>query len=112
MCSHARGSASKQWVLRFILVIIYLSLVFLLSVPIASSLILDQEKELMYPYDISKVGGDLKTEQKDDGGSPLLTLELDFPFYNVQYRELYVSKQIRGGDKNVGKTYPSKHTTP
>ena len=85
MCSHARRSASKQWVRQFILVIIYLSVIILVSVPIASSITL-------YPFDVT--GGDLRTAKKDDGGSPLITLDLDFPFYNVPYRELYVSIQI------------------
>ena len=83
MCSNARGSASKQWVRQFVLVIVYLSVVFLISVPIASCL-----ESKLYPYDVSE---DQVTVKKDDGGSPLIRLDIDFPFFGTNYRELYVS---------------------
>ena len=86
MCSNARGSASKQWVRQIVLVILYLSLLILISVPIASCITLEQ----LYPFNVS-ADGDLRTEQKDDGGSPPITLDIQFPFFDKQYHELYVS---------------------
>ena len=83
MCSNARGSASKQWVRQFVLVIVYLSIVLLISLPIASCL-----ESKLYPFDVND---DLSTVPKDDGGSPLITLDVDFPFFGTNYRELYVS---------------------
>lgn len=87
MCSNARGSASKQWVRQFVLVIIYLSFVLLISVPIASCLASD----LLYPFDVNE---DHVTAKTDDGGSPLIRLDIDFPFFGNNYRELYVSRML------------------
>lgn len=88
MCSNARGSASKQWVRQFVLVVIYLSVVLLLSVPIASCLTSNR----LYPFDIHE---DSTTAKKDDGGSPRINLDIDFPFYGNYYRELYVSTMYK-----------------
>jgi len=45
-----------------------------------------------YPYDLTE-RGDNQTEQKDDGGSPLLQLNVAFPFFHSNYSQIYVSFQ-------------------
>ncbi|XP_045194321.2 sushi domain-containing protein 2-like [Mercenaria mercenaria] len=68
-----------------VIYLVWLLILFLGKAKICAGVALDD----FYPFDID--GQDNKTEYKDDGGSELIQLDVDFPFFNYTYSSLYVN---------------------
>lgn len=50
-------------------------------------------QDIMYPY--GPAHRDLETPKMDDGSSPEITLTIQFVFFSVPYRSIYVSLQTK-----------------
>lgn len=50
-------------------------------------------QDIMYPYGAAH--RDLETPKMDDGSSPEITLTIQFVFFSVPYRSIYVSLQTK-----------------
>lgn len=88
MCSNVgRCRRHKTNVASFRLLLVGVVIVTLSSalLPLTTGLPLDE----FYPFNLTT---DNKTEQTDDGGSELIQLDVNFPFFNsLNYRGIYVS---------------------
>lgn len=91
MCSNVGQSRRHQVNVakfRSLVVVVTIVTVWSALLPLATGLPLDE----FYPFDLTN---DNKTELKDDGGSELIQLDTDFPFFNFSdNRGIYVSNTL------------------